>query len=378
MEESSLLDSMLSGSTAEEKLISAKNIIQSLESELIKSRSKCKTLESQLKKVQANNNLIQVNQNNTSSSFMLPSEFKKLWESATTDLCFNLFHQFLPSPNTFASLTRHLCTIISESVHSKLNSILLSLQSHLSLADTKPIKTHLLKLLQDSSSQAFPCNHSRISSLFLKTSKKSDQSALKSLILTEEFKLFVHTFHSISVYMALTEPVLTISFPSKPVIIKITNPEDFLLIDGFASINSNALIVFPEVTREGSRYLPCKASVLVLSEVENAKFLHQINEDLDSFESLQRTNTEPSSEDWKNETRSKLGKVRFASPRMKQKSILVDCVFCRIQGKCKFCKKVENNKKIKANEDFSPNLLQAAQGVNIDKFMKKDEKCKLM
>ena len=376
MEESSLLDSMLSGATAEEKLISAKSIIESLESELIKSRTKCKTLENQLKKVQANSNLIQANKNNTSSSFMLPSEFKQSWESATTDLCFNLFQQFLPRPKFLASLVRHLCTIISESVQSKLNSILLSIQSQLGLSDPKPVRTQILKLLQDSSSSTFPCIQSRISNLFLKTTKKSELSLLKPLTSTEEFSLFVNTFHSISVYMALAEPALTISFPSKPVIIKIQNPEDFLLIDGFASINSNALIVFPELTRQGSRYLPCKPSVLVLSEVDNAKFLHQMTEESDSFESLQRTNTEPSSEDWKSETRTKIGKIRFASPRLKTKSILVDCVFCRIQGKCKFCAKAESHKRIK--EDFSPNLLKAAQGVNINKFMKKDEKCKLM
>jgi hypothetical protein len=238
-----------------------------------------------------------------------------------------------------------------------------------SSTSTETIKNQLLSLFQENSSSAFQCSSEKIGKIFINLLPKTLSLKVKTLVSKREFQDFVKNFQKISVFLTLNEFPLKVEFPAVPEVLIAEKPEDFIFIDGFPTSQSKVIVVFPEVLRGKSRFLGIRPSVLVLKDEEKE----------DSFESLQRINTEPSSEDNRKALKTK---IRFASPKMMRKPLIPDCIFCRIHGKCQFCLKFSVKKKIreeKGEERFSPRLSQAAQKVNMKKFIsQRDEKCKLM
>ena len=65
------------------------------EKDIFKLRSENKRQESTIKKLQDKLNLIGNNTNNTSNSFLLPSEFKTLWERLSKDSILDAFDSLI-------------------------------------------------------------------------------------------------------------------------------------------------------------------------------------------------------------------------------------------------------------------------------------------
>jgi hypothetical protein len=138
MENSEQLEDLILGSNDSEKLESAKQIIKTLEKDLKQARSKLKTLEIHLTKLENLKKSLSLSQNNTSSSFWLPSEFKQEWETLTSETSLDLFQDFLSSPNDFAILCQQLSRTILNSVESSLSSKLEVIQQQLGSSSTQP------------------------------------------------------------------------------------------------------------------------------------------------------------------------------------------------------------------------------------------------
>lgn len=69
-----------------------------------------------MKKLQDNAAVSGQNLNNTSSSFMLPSEFKKSWETLVQEGVLDVFGEFLEDYSLFVRLVRSAVRLVLEQV----------------------------------------------------------------------------------------------------------------------------------------------------------------------------------------------------------------------------------------------------------------------
>lgn len=148
----------MNGESSAEKLEHAKEIIEALEKEVSKLRSSLKRSEGAVQQLQDSSALLSANSNNSSSTFMLPSEFKKNWENLVQERLLDVFSLYIEDHSLFSTLVQSLYTLVLATVTSDLNSKINEFARLLGaeLSDHPRIRKHLLKLLQDSSSKAFP------------------------------------------------------------------------------------------------------------------------------------------------------------------------------------------------------------------------------
>jgi hypothetical protein len=335
------LDDLIQGATPEEKLVNAKEIIQSLEKEAFKLRAELKRTEATVKKLQESVSLSSQNQNNTSSAFMLPSEFKKLWEVLVMENCLDLFTPFLDNPSEFAYLVQTLFKEILKYVETSINSKISTIIDLLGIKECNPdkLKKYLLKLFQDHYNTAFPLDCQVIGSLFKSSLPVHLQSKIKPLLSSSDFSVFVSTAHKLSVTMLLNDPVLNLKFPSSPEVLALSKPDDFYFIDGFPVGSPDGLLILPAVTRGTFPYAGTKPAVLVLE--------HGLG------------SLEPSVPDVKENP--KLETHKSADPCLKHKAAIgryaddqepypplqrkqentgrKECPLCRIKAPCAYCSK---------------------------------------
>jgi hypothetical protein len=324
------LDDLIQGSTPSEKLENAKEIIQSLEKEVFKLRAELKRSENSLKKLQETSSSTQQSTNNTSSAFLLPSEFKKLWEILILENTLDLFQPFLSSQLDFVLLTQLLSKTVQKRVNLELLEKLTQIDSLLGISgDLEKVKKYMTRLFQDFCLSAFPCNLSLITSEYLEAVPKPLQSRVKALIETEEFASFVKTMHKLSIHMQLTDPPLELKFSMKPEYVTIVKPDDFYYIDGFPVGHPQAIIVLPAVLRNSQVFAGTKPGVLVLPENYSEPAEHE-----DRAKSEQPV------------CKSSLGISRFNDesepypPLQKKEGSRRECLLCKIKSPCAYCSKM--------------------------------------
>lgn len=294
MEEANELDLLLEGDTAELKLKSAKEVILGLEKETARLRAEGKRSENLIKKLQDSASINGQNQNNTSSAFLLPSEFKKSWESFTMENILDLFSQFLHSPTEFVflvqGLIKYILQIVKEEIASKLNVVCKVLGSEDGAKER--VKKGLLKLFQDNYASAFPCPEAKkLGQGFINTLALGLVPKVKGLIFTNEFATFVGKMHSIAVHMLLNDPALELFFPDTQEYITIDRPDEYYYIDGFPLENPKGILVVPSVMRNSHPYANIKPSVLLIpkSDTDHVKAISDSSDaDQDSYPPLQK------------------------------------------------------------------------------------------
>ncbi|OMJ66900.1 hypothetical protein SteCoe_36095 [Stentor coeruleus] len=343
MEDLNELDELIQGNTAEEKLQSAKEIITGMEKDIFKLRAELKRNENSMKKLQEAVSASAQNQNNTSSAFLLPSEFKKSWEILIMENILDLFTPFLSSQIDFVILSQTLVKQIISYVDKEINCKVSAFLSLLGLneSNSDKIRKYSLKMFQDNYLTAFPCPPaSKIANIFLGIVSRNVYNKAKALVETSDFENFVNNMHKLSVHMLLNDPPLDVKIPQEIEYIKIIKPDDYYYIDGFPVGNPEAILVLPCVMKGNHIYAGTKPSVLVLPEdfnknpspIINKKsmieeqrsadpcvrhqsslILNKYSEDLDSYPPLQRR---------------------------KEDFTKKDCLLCKINSPCAYCSKV--------------------------------------
>jgi hypothetical protein len=333
------LDELLQGSTPEEKLQSAKEIIQTLEKEVFKLRTEIKRSENNTKKLQESSALIAQNQNNISSAFLLPSEFRKHWEILIMENILDLFSPFIGCPTDFSILSQNLVKTVLKDVQDDLSQKLDSIAKLLGSTEKLNDKLHkyMSKLFQDNYLTAFPCpSHKKIKAAFLSTVPKKIYIKVRNLLESTEFDSFLKNMHKIGVHMILSDPQLEIHFPTTIEQITITKPDDFYFIDGFPVENAEAIVVIPSVMRINYPYAGIKTSVLM--QTEKRILENDSKEEIDIMI--------PMSVDSLSKNQNSLLKNKYEEdldypplqkrPEIKKKR---DCLMCQLKAPCAYCSK---------------------------------------
>lgn len=334
MEDLEDLDDLIQGSTPEEKLKSAKEIIQTLEKEVFKLRAELKRTENSMKKLQESTSTTSQNSNNTSSAFLLPSEFKKNWEILVMENILDLFQPFLLTQVDFVLLVQLLTKSVLSKVTQELNTKLDQIQQMLGVStDQQKLRKYMMKLFQDHYLTAFPCNCSQVANEFLDQIPKILVQKMKPLLESPEFSSYVSTMHKLSIHMLLSDPVLELKFTMKPEYITITKPDDFYYIDGFPVGTSKGIIVLPSVTRNSQAYSGIKPAVLILPEDYQDE----------PAETENRAKTECISLHKSSQSDNKYSEDIEPYPPLQRKRedfLKKDCLLCKIKSPCAYCSKM--------------------------------------
>lgn len=348
--ENGSIDELLSGSTAEEKLKNAIEVIQSLEKEVFKLRAELKRSEIFIKKLQESSALSGQNNNNTSSVFLLPSEFKKLWDVLIMENILDLFSPFFSAHQDFLHLAQGLIQEVIKNVETELNEKISQICKILGAeGSVDKIKKYLLKLFQDNYVAALPCPFERkIADRFLATVPKNLYAKAKKITGNSDFEEFVKNMHKISVFMLLNDPSLEINFKKELEYVTITKPEDFCYIDGFPVGNTEAAIIIPCVTRNNYPYAGIKPSVLIVSE--NSKKTDEklpqnepkTEEKIKIAAKLEKSEVSRRSQNFSIKNRYDDDQESYPPLQNKKsdrKKEAKDCVLCKVKAPCAYCSK---------------------------------------
>ncbi len=253
----------------------AKSIVESLEKEIFKLRVEIKKSESTVQKLQEATSLNAQNQNNTSSNFTLPSEFKKNWEILVQESILDVFTIFFDRHFELFHLVRCLFQVVYKRIEDSINDKLKEICRIFALPEQSAdgLRKGFLKLLQDQCKVLFPCPE--IESIkrdyydkvkeFLEDDSSKDYEEMAEM---SEFEEFVKSVHGLCVYMLLSEPPLIVPF-TEYLDYKVFKTEDFYCIDGFPKNSLPCVVILPPAMRNNFAYQGLKPAILILSRDVN-------------------------------------------------------------------------------------------------------------
>lgn len=228
----------------------------------------------------------------------MPSELKNNWDLLIKDLISGLFCGFIENPLVYVNLIQDLLKLIEEFAEQQINSKTDFLAEALNLVSQRDsvYKTMLL-LFQDYHSAIFALQPADLDNLksqfklkalaairfkyssFERNCQAEDEKTLfdtafreediKELIENSEFDRLIGLYHSLSLYMRLSDPPLRTNishFPIRDFVYVLFKKQDFHCIDGFVKDNSVAIIAVPAIRRGTHVFNGMKPGVLILGK----------------------------------------------------------------------------------------------------------------
>ena len=235
-----------------------------LEKDLFKSRVLNKKQETIIAKLQDKLNLLGKNTNNTSNTFLLPSEFKSQWEQLVKDIMLDAFDSIMNDYKYLSFVVQNCMKIIYLEAETKLIATINQLLNHfnINLGSTNIIKDILPKIrnfLQEYYSSIFTCSDKTIKEIGEKIIKlclenEFEVEDLKKDIENEYFFNFVIAAFKLNVYLLLHEPELKLSEIKTPDY-RYFKKSLFLPIEGFCKEESICCIILnPPLLRNNFVY----------------------------------------------------------------------------------------------------------------------------
>lgn len=197
--------------------------VEILEKDLFKSRTENKRLEKTNKKLENRLSQIGNNTNNTSVTFLLPSEFKLLWEKTMKDSLLEAFDNIINDYKLLSYIVKNLMRIIYENAKEIIKERINKVFSLFHIPNEKCVLTEILPkfrfLLQEYFTFIFKLdldeniidNVTRlvIDCIQQEFTYQYDISLLEKDLKSEYYKEFVKDSFKISLYMMLHEPILS-------------------------------------------------------------------------------------------------------------------------------------------------------------------------
>jgi hypothetical protein len=250
-----------------------------LEKDLFKVQMKNKKNEETINKMQKMLSVYGKNVNNTSNSFMLPSEFKSNWESLAKEILMEAFDNIYDDYTLLANSVQDSLLIIYEearsSIRTKITIVLSSL--NIGVSDSMDFIGRFRSIFQEYFTTIFQCEEGLIEAIkrkFLQivetysiTDRKQD---LLSDVDSIYFKKYITHCLNLCVYIHLHEPKISLNiqpFSERELKYNFYNKSDYLNIEGFAKDSAPCLMILPPpVLRSNFSYQGIKPAVYILKE----------------------------------------------------------------------------------------------------------------
>ena len=231
-----------------------------MSNEIAKYEAEIKKLETSNKKLQELVSKNAQNINNTSIAFFLPSEFKNLWDKLIKTELLEAFDSYINDYVTVSNLSQDLFLITykqaEELIHKKINSILDCLNiKNTSNEQMNKIISKFLPFFQEHLFEIFNVSNeieSTIKNELLKIAStyktKIDTEQLSDEINKDQFKMLLSSFFSVSLYMLLHDPILTLSispYQQRTNEYMYYSKKDMIIIEGFPNESTPCMLILP-------------------------------------------------------------------------------------------------------------------------------------
>ena len=231
-----------------------------MSNEIAKYEAEIKKLETSNKKLQELVSKNAQNINNTSIAFFLPSEFKNLWDKLIKTELLEAFDSYINDYVTVSNLSQDLFLITykqtEELIHKKINSILDCLNiKNTSNEQMNKIISKFLPFFQEHLFEIFNVSNeieSNIKTELLNIAStykiKIDIQQLSDEINKAQFKMLLSSFFSVSLYMLLHDPILTLSispYQQRTNEYMYYSKKDMIIIEGFPNESTPCMLILP-------------------------------------------------------------------------------------------------------------------------------------
>ena len=231
-----------------------------MSNEIAKYEAEIKKLETSNKKLQELVSKNAQNINNTSIAFFLPSEFKNLWDKLIKTELLEAFDSYINDYVTVSNLSQDLFLITykqtEELIHKKINSILDCLNiKNTSNEQMNKIISKFLPFFQEHLFEIFNVSNeieSNIKTELLNIAStykiKIDIQQLSDEINKDQFKMLLSSFFSVSLYMLLHDPILTLSispYQQRTNEYMYYSKKDMIIIEGFPNESTPCMLILP-------------------------------------------------------------------------------------------------------------------------------------
>lgn len=231
-----------------------------MSNEISKYEAEIKKLESSNKKLQELVSKNAQNINNTSIAFFLPSEFKNLWDKLIKTELLEAFDSYINDYVTVSNLSQDLFLITyketEELIHKKINAILECLNiKNTSKEQMNKIISKFLPFFQEHLFEIFNVSQdieSNIKKELIKIAStyksKIDIAQLSDEIDKEQFKMLLSSLFSVSLYMLLHDPILTLAiepYQKRTNEYMYYNKKDMIIIEGFPMEMTPCMLILP-------------------------------------------------------------------------------------------------------------------------------------
>lgn len=202
---------------------------------------------------------------------MLPSEFKKLWESLVEESLLDTFSSFIDDHFMLAHLVQDLVRVVLQSVNRIVEGKRVEICQTLGLPPERAndLKVQFVKVLQDNYQTAFNFTDEFLTETVAAYRDKTQSylqcpSDFEEVLGSGDFREFVEKIHKLSLLMQLNDPPLRIDFATYLDYQTFEHQEDYYCIDGFPKVGSPCVVIVPPVMRKKQTYAGIKPAVLIL------------------------------------------------------------------------------------------------------------------
>lgn len=230
--------------------------------------------------------------NDTSSSFLLPSEFKSQWENFTNNTLIDSFENTYDDPQIVSFLSQETIKLLYQTAYNDIQEKVRKIMEILNIPynDKKSINTFFYKIrfiFQEYFSSIFLFSEyekiiSKLSLTHINVNRKED--LIKDLN-SNQFKKFLNEGYKLCSYMNLHSPVLTLK--GNEFVYLFYSKKHHNNIEGFGKDNSVCLVtMFPPMLNKTFFYQGIKPTVYIINnpsdemiqECENNKILYDFGE----------------------------------------------------------------------------------------------------
>ena len=230
--------------------------------------------------------------NDTSSSFLLPSEFKSQWENFTNNTLIESFENTYDDPHIVSFLSQETIKLLYKTVYNDIQEKVRKIMEILNIPNNEKesINTFFYKIrfiFQEYFSSIFMFSEhekiiNKLSLIHFNINRKED---LMNDLKSNQFKKFINEGYKLCSYMNLHSPVLTLK--GNEFVYLFYSKRHHNNIEGFGKDNSVCLVtMFPPMLNKTFFYQGIKPTVYIISnpseemiqECENNKILYDFGE----------------------------------------------------------------------------------------------------